>query len=278
MTEIAYRDWLGDFSRRYYYGPSLALWRALEARTLGEEVLRSPSLDVGAYDGSFAATWLGDRPPIDVGIDLEPRESADTDRAYRALIRASAETLPFDDRAFATIVCNSVLEHVEDDVRALSEFARVLQRDGALLLTTPSVYLHDYLWGVRRARRRGDETAARAYAEATDQRLMHIRYRRLDEWERLLDRAGFNVVDAAYYLPQSATAFWDIVDRWITEPLGGRPIYQWLASSAMRRIGAAHLGARLTYRILAAHYRRAVQEQDGTRVPGASLMLRARRR
>src|SRR5207247_1168079 len=82
------------FLKRFYYAPPLAFWRAIEARALGDGPLASPSLDIGAHDGAFAATWLLDRPPIDVGLDIEPVATADTRRAYRTLIAGDAQALP----------------------------------------------------------------------------------------------------------------------------------------------------------------------------------------
>lgn len=47
--------------------------------------------------------------------------------------RAAAETLPFENDSFDTVVCTLVLCTVEDPERALSEVARVLRPGGQLL-------------------------------------------------------------------------------------------------------------------------------------------------
>jgi ubiquinone/menaquinone biosynthesis C-methylase UbiE len=47
--------------------------------------------------------------------------------------RAPAETLPFEDNRFDTVVCTLVLCTVEDPVHALTEVARVLRPGGQLL-------------------------------------------------------------------------------------------------------------------------------------------------
>jgi ubiquinone/menaquinone biosynthesis C-methylase UbiE len=47
--------------------------------------------------------------------------------------RAPAETLPFEDDSFDTVVCTLVLCTVEDPERSLSEIARVLRPGGQLL-------------------------------------------------------------------------------------------------------------------------------------------------
>jgi SAM-dependent methyltransferase len=51
--------------------------------------------------------------------------------------QVSVEDLPFDDGCFDAIICNHVLEHVNDDRKALSELRRVLAPHGWALLQVP---------------------------------------------------------------------------------------------------------------------------------------------
>jgi SAM-dependent methyltransferase len=46
--------------------------------------------------------------------------------------------IPFADETFDVILCSHVLEHVQDDCRALREIARVLRPDGWALINVPS--------------------------------------------------------------------------------------------------------------------------------------------
>ena len=268
-------DWLGIYTRKFYYLPALALWRALEARALGPDPLPSPSLDVGVLEGSFASAWLRDLPPIDFGLDLQPVRTPDTRRAYRMLIKGDAERLPFPDGALASVLCNSVIEHVERDEAAIAEFGRVLRRGGLLLLTAPTDHFHSMLHGVREARRRGDEAAAEAYARAADERLYHRRYRSLEAWRRILEAAGLEVEASRYYLPGDVAEFWDREDDAWTRPLLGRPRYMWLVG----RLGRRLRGPLASYgrRAVAREFARAVAGESAD-VPGAGIMIRAVRR
>lgn len=54
------------------------------------------------------------------------------------VMRGDATALPFPDDSFDAIVTSEVLEHIQDDVRALGEFARVLKPGGILAATVPS--------------------------------------------------------------------------------------------------------------------------------------------
>lgn len=57
--------------------------------------------------------------------------------------RVDIRAMPFADCAFDLVIANHVLEHVEDDGRALAEIHRVIKPDGAAILQTPySAMLH----------------------------------------------------------------------------------------------------------------------------------------
>ena len=50
---------------------------------------------------------------------------------------ADAMNLPFQDGMFSHVIASEVLEHLEDDRRALSEIARVAKPGGILIVTFP---------------------------------------------------------------------------------------------------------------------------------------------
>jgi SAM-dependent methyltransferase len=82
--------------------------------------LRYVSQDLAKYDGTGAVglqTGSWDTSRIDIVSDI-------TD-------------IPEPDESFDAILCTEVLEHVTDPTRALHELARLLKKDGALIVTAP---------------------------------------------------------------------------------------------------------------------------------------------
>lgn len=73
-----------------------------------------------------------------VGLDIE------LDRAFAAhqmtdqILCGAGEALPFPDNTFDLVLSNEVLEHVQDDRKAVEEIVRILQPGGRLVLFAPN--------------------------------------------------------------------------------------------------------------------------------------------
>jgi len=96
-------------------------------------------LDVGCGLGYFSeiackkgAVVTG----IDVGEEL-------INKVHKKLpngkfITASISKLPFKDRCFDIVLCTEVVEHVENQKKAISEIMRVVKKGGLIIVTTPN--------------------------------------------------------------------------------------------------------------------------------------------
>lgn len=67
-------------------------------------------------------------------IDLEPGFYKAIDST---IIQGDATRLQFADNSFDVVVANHILEHIPDDVKAMSEILRVLKKDGVAVLQVP---------------------------------------------------------------------------------------------------------------------------------------------
>lgn len=87
-------------------------------------------LDVGCgakpYEPIFA-------PYADSYVGVDPVDNP------RAELKGPVEDLPVEDGAFDVVLCNQVLEHCDDPVRAVSELRRATAPGGRVIVTTHGV-------------------------------------------------------------------------------------------------------------------------------------------
>jgi SAM-dependent methyltransferase len=57
-----------------------------------------------------------------------------------AEVKMDIHNIPFEENTFDVIFCNHVLEHVDDDIKAMSEMYRVLKPGGWAILQVPFFY------------------------------------------------------------------------------------------------------------------------------------------
>ncbi len=79
-----------------------------------------------------------------VGAMVEAGEITVED--FSGVLRGDATRLPFADGAFDVVITSEVLEHIQDDVAAIAEMARVLAPGGTFAATVPSWFPEKVNW------------------------------------------------------------------------------------------------------------------------------------
>jgi len=226
-----------------------ALLRATEARFYTALPLAEPMLDLGCGDGHFGTVALP-RPP-QVGLDplAKPLTEARQRGGYRLLVRADGGRIPFPNGFFATVVSNSVLEHIPHVEPVLAEVARVLRPDGAFYFSVPGPNFLRFL-SIGRAL---DRLGLRPLGDRYRALFNHIsRHHHCDGpaiWQQRLKQAGLQVVhwwpyfsrralvalEWGHYLGLPSLVAKQLTGRWILSPSRAnlwpterllRPIYE----------------------------------------------------
>lgn len=101
-------------------------------------------LDAGCGTGALLDDLL-DVPDVGVlGMDISEEALAWTyARGHRRIVQADLTRLPLRSESFDCVTALDVLEHVEDDVKAVQEIHRVLRPGGILIATVPA---YQWLW------------------------------------------------------------------------------------------------------------------------------------
>lgn len=92
-------------------------------------------LDIGG--GERFGKWLKEYEPLFKKCDYK---SFDYDASTGADVVGDIHAIPLPDGAIDSIICASVLEHVRDPLKAMSELTRILKKDGRIFLYVPSIY------------------------------------------------------------------------------------------------------------------------------------------
>jgi SAM-dependent methyltransferase len=157
-------------------------WWFIGRRAIIESVLRRIvprtrlTVDVGCGSGRNML-MLSKYTERVMGFDRSPAALALAAARGFPIAYADGQVVPLADSSVNLLCAFDVLEHLDDDIRALAEFHRVLKPDGFLLLTVPA---YRFLWSEH------------------DEALMHRRRYSASELHVKLTRSKFIVLKRSY--------------------------------------------------------------------------------
>ncbi|MGD8586979.1 MAG: methyltransferase domain-containing protein, partial [Chloroflexota bacterium] len=170
-----------------------ALLRSVEARFYQQMEIAKPVLDLGCGDGHFASMAFGAR--LTAGIDpwWRPLKKAVRAGVYQLPVQSLGSAMPFPDGTFATVISNSVLEHIADVQPVLNEAARVLRPGGKLVVTFPNDRFTARLGGAQWLERIGLPGLAERYRRGFNTIARHAHTDPPQRWRERLENAGLVV-------------------------------------------------------------------------------------
>jgi ubiquinone/menaquinone biosynthesis C-methylase UbiE len=135
-------------------------------------------LDVGCGSGGLLAYLAKHNTITPIGVDLfSGTLPYCLQRGINGVSVADATTLPFQADLFDLVIAQDVVEHIEDDQRAISEIYRVCTPGGLALILVPAFR---FLWSAR------------------DIDLHHYRRYTLSQLTQRMQAVGFNIVHRTY--------------------------------------------------------------------------------
>lgn len=221
-----------------------ALLRSVEARLYQQISLPEPILDLGCGDGHFASLTFSKK--LAVGIDpwWRPLRKARRSGAYHFVIQGLGDVMPFPEGHFASVISNSVLEHIPDVQSVLNESFRVIKPGGRLVITFPSDNFTTRLGGALWLERRGLTGLADRYRHAFNYIARHAHTDSDETWARRLSEAGFiierrqayfsdealHALEAGHFLGIPSLITHLLTRRWIIGPWRGSLFFteRWL--------------------------------------------------
>ena len=176
----AVRDVFAAAADKYEQGNALLLLERPETEALIGDVRGLRVLDLGAGTGHYAGWARSCGARVAVALDVTPEMLA---HAPRPAVVADASRLPFAAGSFDVVVGALVVSFVRDRGRLLREVARVLGRDGVLVLSDVHEIATELGW-------------QRSFRGPKGERLvLDAAPPRLETMRRALSEAGFAITD-----------------------------------------------------------------------------------
>ncbi len=151
--------------------------RLILERVLGRFAKRTHvALDVGCGSGRNMQLIAGYSDWV-MGLDRSPAAVTLAHARGLPIFCADGHVLPLANSSVDLVSALDVIEHLDDDMRALKEFNRVLQPEGLLLINVPA---YRFLWSEH------------------DEALMHRRRYVASELHVKLTQSGFRVLKRSY--------------------------------------------------------------------------------
>lgn len=143
-----------DFYDRYWQGlKPLSSYKIQRTKWILDQLLHLRKrysgvitlCDLGCGDGRLLPLWQAVTGAEAYGIELSPKAMEQAAIQYPGIHYESGDATAtgYNAAMFDILICQEVLEHVEEQEVLIAEIARILKPEGALVLTTPNKFYFD---------------------------------------------------------------------------------------------------------------------------------------
>jgi len=246
---------LNGFITRFWFAPNDALLRAIETPIWNQYSFKSKmSLAIGIGDGRYDSLIYKKHKKIDVGIDIDKKsiEKAQEVPLYKKVYCESAEKMHFKDNSFDLVLSNSTIEHIENDLEAISEISRVIKKEGIFLFSVPVKRFPQYLKNIG---------VTKKEMNLFDKRVVHKHYKTFQEWEKVLAKYGFEIQNHIYYMDQKLLKVWWRLFKISTFKPYHRELWSYLKDSPYGKLAPKNLIIFLLKLYLKGKYKKSFTDQ-----------------
>lgn len=233
------------FINKFWFIPSDVLQRSLEASIWDLCKFKHPILDIGIGNGEITPLIFKNIKQIDVGIDIEAsglNQAKKTGR-YKMVLCEDAAKMKLKNSSFNTVVSNSTFEHIDKDLKAISEVARILKRNGLCFLTIPSDFLPKWILELEK------NNPMQKLIEF-NKRANHIHYRSISEWKKIFNDNGMKIEFYKFYYPKNVAMHWYKMFKLFTYKFNNKEIWSYIGYSKISKLIPKEIFKRLEEKVL----------------------------
>ena len=244
---------MSELERAAVRGEPSHVWRAGQERrfamiaSAAGQRLKGQILDNGCGVGQYLQRLEAEASRA-VGLEFDPHFARQAHERTGSVVRGAGEQLPFPSEYFDLVLSHEVLEHVQDDRRALEEILRVLRSPvpaedepgGRLVLFVPNrgypFETHGVFW---RGRYRFGNIALINYLprRVRNRLAPHVRVYTKRDLARLFEGLPVEIIESTVIFG----AYDNVIARWPRLGRALRSILQKLEKTPLRALGLSHL-------------------------------------
>lgn len=147
-----------EFYNQYWQGlQPLSSYKVSRAKWIMDVLLQARKayteniklLDLGCGDGRLVPLWQAITGADAHGLELSPQAVETAQNMFPSVHykQGDATAAGYESNSFDIIICQEVLEHIEQQDQLIAEAARIMKTGGTLILTTPNKYYFDHRKG-----------------------------------------------------------------------------------------------------------------------------------
>jgi SAM-dependent methyltransferase len=216
MESLEVSDLYFEICKNEVIQPATSFFRSIELTCILKYVKPvGKLLDIGCGNGQIcnvlSRRWGNINQYIGIDTNKSQCESAKQLGLYSKVHNTTVYDIPEPASSFDSIFSNSVIEHIPDTKKVLSEISRTLKNKGKFYLTVPNYNWNLLLKGATFPVNLYMPTERDDYLNLFNQRVAIANLYDYETWKNMLDEVGLELEYAYPYLNQQQFQAWEYI-------------------------------------------------------------------